>query len=104
MAVFCWIISKLTNLLCPIGIIIALCLFLDAGEFSMWIAPICAAVLGLIFGFVSWQYDVAPRMFWVKSRFELFDSRVGAALGSAVTFFFSGVSIEFLVVMLVRGL
>lgn len=53
MAVFCWIISKLTNLLCPIVIIIALCLFLDEGEFSMWIAPICAAVVGLIFGFVS---------------------------------------------------
>ena len=46
------------------------------------------ALAGFVLGFTNWALDVPPRFFWTKSRVELFDNRVGNALGYAVIFFF----------------
>ena len=45
------------------------------------------ALAGFILGFTNWALDVPPKFFWTKSRVQLFDKRVGNALGYAVIFF-----------------
>ena len=45
------------------------------------------AVVGFIFGLITWGFDLAPRMLWVKSSFALFQSRIATAFESAIVFF-----------------
>ncbi|MBO7492578.1 MAG: hypothetical protein J6T87_00360 [Bacteroidales bacterium] len=45
------------------------------------------ALAGFILGFTNWALDVPPKFFWTQSRVQLFDNRVGNALGYAVIFF-----------------
>ena len=45
------------------------------------------ALAGFILGFTNWALDVPPKFFRTQSRVELFDNRVGNALGYAVIFF-----------------
>ncbi|MBR3572242.1 MAG: hypothetical protein IKN99_03225 [Bacteroidales bacterium] len=45
------------------------------------------ALAGFILGFTNWALDVPPKFFWTKSRVQLFDNRVGNALGYAVILF-----------------
>ena len=45
------------------------------------------ALAGFVLGFTNWALDVPPKFFWTKSRVQLFDNRVGNALGYAVIFF-----------------
>ena len=64
-------------------------LVLTSGEYGdndLWIGAILA-VVGFLFGYVTWILDLAPRMFWVKSPFALFQSRIFTALESALIFF-----------------
>ena len=35
----------------------------------------------------EWALDVLPKFFWTKLRVQLFNNRVGSALGYAVIFF-----------------
>lgn len=91
-----WIISKITNLLNPIGLI-ATCLLVADGEIDMFIVPLIMGIVGMIYGFLSFEYDIAPRMFWVKSRLGIADMRVGATLGYGMSFFNSTVAIIALV-------
>jgi len=98
MIVIVWIITKLTNLLAPIGLI-ATCFLAAEGEGELFIVPAILAAVGLVYGMFSWRYEVAPRMFWVKSKLELFDNRVGCAIGSALTFFCSTVAIETIILL-----
>lgn len=37
-------------------------------------------ILGIILGCTGWAEDVPPRMFWVKSRIDLLDTKFGYAL------------------------
>ena len=45
------------------------------------------ALAGFVLGFTNWALDVPPKFFWTKSRVQLFDNRMGNALGYAVIFF-----------------
>ena len=45
------------------------------------------ALAGFVLGFTNWALDVPPKFFWTQSRVQLFDNRVGNALGYAVIFF-----------------
>ena len=58
----------------------------EYGDNDLWIGAILA-VVGFLFGYVTWILDLAPRMFWVKSPFALFQSRIVTALESAMIFF-----------------
>lgn len=98
MIVLVWIITTITNLLTPIGLI-STCFLAAEGDGDMFILPAILAAVGLVYGIFSWNYEVAPRMFWVKSKLELFENRVGCAIGSALTFFCSTVAIEVIVSM-----
>ena len=60
---------------------------------------ICA-VIGIILGFTGWAEDVAPRMFWVKSRLELMDSKVGYALTLGIQMFFLPAAIVITIALL----
>ena len=41
------------------------------------------AVVGLVLGLSAYKYDIAPRMFWVKSINQIFSFSVTAVLGYA---------------------
>lgn len=90
-----WLISIITNILNPIGLVATGLLF-GSGEvdLSFFIFPLIMGVVGLIYGFATFEFGIAPRMFWVKSRVSLFDMRVGAALGYFLSFFNSVVAIQ----------
>lgn len=45
------------------------------------------AIFGIILGFTGWAEDVAPRMFWVKSKVELLDNKFGYALSLGLMHF-----------------
>lgn len=92
MTALVWIISVITNFLNPIGMI-ATCLLLAEGEVDMFILPLIMGGVGVIYGFATFEYGIAPRMFWVKSKVSLFDMRVGAALGYGLQFLNSTVAI-----------
>lgn len=95
MIVLVWIISLITNILNPIGLIAA-CFLLAEGDMDMFLLPLIMGGVGLIYGFLTWGYGIAPRMFWVKSSLSLFDLRVGAALGYGLQFLTSTVAIMML--------
>lgn len=81
-----WLVSLIVNIVNPIGML-ACCFMVADGLFEALIVPACIAPLGFIFGIFCWKENVAPRMFWVKSRTELFDSRVKSAFGYMFSFF-----------------
>lgn len=67
-------------------------------ETWLWVLCGISAVVGLIFGFATWHYDVPPRWFWVKSEMEMLDNRVFVALKYAVTFFLIPLCINMIMV------
>lgn len=98
MVALLWIISVLTNILNPIGLISA-CFMLSEGDTEIFSFPIVMGVIGIVFGFLAWGYTVAPRMFWVSSRLGLFENRIGCALGYGLSFFNSTVAVMVLMDM-----
>ena len=48
---------------------------------------IILAIIGFIWGLLTWSFDLAPRVFWVKSPFFLFQTRIFTAIESALVFF-----------------
>lgn len=79
-----WFFQKISPILTILG---ALVLFGDGFEGYEFIVGTVLAVLGLIVGWSTWGQEVPPRWFWVKSKLELFDNRIGSAFGYAVQFF-----------------
>jgi len=79
-----WIFQKISPILTILG---ALVLFGDGFIGYEFVVGAVLAVLGLIVGWFAWSQDVPPRWFWVKSKLELFDNRIGSAFGYAVQFF-----------------
>ena len=58
----------------------------EYGENDLWIGGILA-VIGFFFGLFTWGLGVVPKLLWIKSPFELFQSRVWTAIDSALVFF-----------------
>lgn len=92
MVAIVWLISVITNILNPIGMISACFLMAEEG-FDLFIVPAIIGIIGIVYGFATFNFNVSPRMFWIKSSVALFDMRVGAALGYGLTFFNSTVAI-----------
>ena len=81
---FLWVFQKISPILTVLG---ALVLFGGGFEWYEFIVGVILAVLGLIVGWSTWGQEVPPRWFWVKSKLELFDNRVGNAISYALQFF-----------------
>ena len=81
---FLWVFQKISPILTVLG---ALVLFGGGFEWYEFIVGVILAVLGLIVGWSTWGREVPPRWFWVKSKLELFDNRVGNAFSYALQFF-----------------
>ena len=79
-----WIFQKISPIITVLG---ALVLFGDGFEGYEFIVGAVLAVLGLIVGWSALGQEVPPRWFWVKSKLELFDNRVGNAFSYALQFF-----------------
>lgn len=90
MAFLALVVGFLTNIMSPLGMLMLLGYLMEGmlDSYQFVIAGIAAAI-GLVFGFVSWDETVEPRLFWVRSDVELLDSRIGASLTYAIKFFFS---------------
>lgn len=95
MVALVWIISVLTNILNPIGLF-AFFMYLSEGDTDLFILPLIMGGIGLVYGFATFGFNVAPRMFWVKSKVGIFDMRVGAAFGYGLAFFNSVLAIMLL--------
>lgn len=103
MKVFLWIWKIIGPLAMVIGIVYFAGVLLNSDwtdEVPMDMPTTCilggiCAVIGIIIGFTGWAEDVAPRMFWVKSRVDLFDSKIGYALTLGIQFFFLPAAIVF---------
>lgn len=93
MVAIVWLISTITNILNPIGLILFCIWLVPELGFSAAILPLIVGVVGLVFGFVTFSYEVAPRMFWVKGKVGIFDMRMGAAFGYFISFFNSTVAL-----------
>lgn len=92
MVVFLWIWKILGPIISFLGAIYFLS-YVDASvvhpiglSTTCIIGGVCA-VIGIILGFTGWAEDVPPRLFWVRSRMELLDSKIGYALTFGVQFF-----------------
>ena len=71
----------------------------------MELTPACiwggvCALGGIILGCTGWAEEVAPRMFWVRSRVELFDSKFGYALTMGIQMFFLPSAIVFAIMLI----
>lgn len=96
MRVFLWIWKLIGPLVLVVGIIYFVFVLFNldfVDEVPLDTAPTCiiggiCAFVGLILGFTGWAEDVAPRMFWVKSRVDLLDNRIGYSLTMAIQMFF----------------
>lgn len=64
----------------------------DMGSFPFIVGGVFA-IGGIVLGFTGWAEDVAPRMFWIKSRVELLDNQIGYALTLGFQFFCLGMAI-----------
>ena len=94
------IITKITNILNPIGMIIALLLF-GAGDLD-FVIPLVCGIIGCVYGFLTWGYTVPPRvLFWTESPLGLTNMRLGSTITSGITFFNSAVAIMALLEMFV---
>lgn len=95
------VLVYIINILSPIITIFG-CLILLFGfriiETWMWVVCGISAVVGLIFGFAIWHYNVPPRWFWAKSKMELLDNRVIVALRYAFIFFLIPLCIQMVIV------
>ena len=94
-----WVFQKISPILTIFG---ALVLFGGGFEGYEFIVGGVLAVLGLIVGWSAWGQEVPPRWFWVKSKLELFDNRIGSAFGYAVQFFMIPFGITFIVEIINR--
>ena len=91
MTVLLWLIQKIAPITNLVGLLVLLSeiAYGDIGIGThVYVLAGGLALAGFILGFTNWALDVPPRFFWTKSRVELFDNRVGNALGYAVIFFF----------------
>ena len=83
MTVLLWLIQKIA----PITNLVGLLVLLSELSFNdiaigthVYLLAGGLALAGFILGFTNWALDVPPKLFWTKSRVQLFDNRVGNAL------------------------
>ena len=84
MMVFLWLFRLVSPIISVLGMLV-----LCSGEFGEYdlIIGAALAVVGFIIGLTTWAATVPPRWFWVKSRLDLFESRIYNAFGYALQFF-----------------
>jgi len=101
-----WIVTKICNLLNPLGLLAFLLMALMCIEGGFWlplIVPAIFGIIGLIFGIFCWDETLAPRMFWVKSRTDIFEKKVGAAIGYMLGCFNSACFLEGVIFVLIMN-
>lgn len=81
-----WFVTLIVNIANPFGMLAFLLMFTES-HYDALLIPACIAPLGFVFGIFCWSENIAPRMFWVKSRTDLFGSRVKSAFGYMLGFF-----------------
>ena len=90
MTALLWLIQKIAPITNIVGLLVLLSELaygdIGIGTHVYFLAG-GLALAGFILGFTNWALDVPPKFFWTKSRVQLFDNRVGNALGYAVIFF-----------------
>jgi len=90
MTALLWLIQKIAPITNLVGLLVLLSELayndIGIGTHVYFLAG-GLALAGFILGFTNWALDVPPKFFWTKSRVQLFDNRVGNALGYAVIFF-----------------
>lgn len=94
------VLIYLFNIISPIITIVGTVILLFGGGLLdplMWVLCGVSAIIGLIFGGISWGYGVPPRWFWAKSKLDLFDNLVVSSLKCAYTFFLIPLCIMLLV-------
>ena len=92
------IITIVTNILNPIGMIAALFLF-GEGELN-FVLPLIFGIIGCVYGFLTWGYTVPPRvLFWTESPLGLTNMRLGSTISSGITFFNSTVAVMLFIEM-----
>ena len=81
MMVFLWLFRLVSPIISVLGMLV-----LCSGEFGDYDLIIggALAVVGFIIGLTTWAETVPPRWFWVKSRLDLFESRIYNAFGYAL--------------------
>lgn len=94
--VLVWLISVICSIVNPFGILILIA-FLCEEKYDLLLVPAIAGGVGFLFGFIFWDEMVAPRMFWVKSRTEVFDNRVNIASKYMFSFFNCACAVVWLV-------
>ncbi len=90
MTALLWLIQKIAPITNLVGLLVLLSelAYNDIGVGThVYVLAGGLALAGFILGFTNWALDVPPKFFWTKSRVQLFDNRVGNALGYAVIFF-----------------
>ena len=90
MTALLWLIQKIASITNLVGLLVLLSEigFGDIGIGThVYVLAGGLALAGFILGFTNWALDVPPKLFWTKSRVQLFDNRVGNALGHAIIFF-----------------
>ena len=90
MTALLWLIQKIASITNLVGLLVLLSEigFGDIGIGThVYVLAGGLALAGFILGFTNWALDVPPKLFWTKSRVQLFDNRVGNALGYAIIFF-----------------
>ena len=90
MTALLWLLQKIAPITNLIGLLVLLSeiAYGDIGiETHVYVIAGGLALAGFVLGFTNWALDVPPKFFWTKSRVQLFDNRVGNALGYAVIFF-----------------
>lgn len=82
------IISYILNLLAPIinamGLVGAI-IVVQNGDYFIFIWTSLCTILGLVFGWMAHNKDIPPRWFWAKSANQIFEFRIMAVLGYAVS-------------------
>lgn len=77
-------IALLLNLFAPIvhplGVLGACGCIIDENYTALHWAAVLAGV-GLLFGLLTYRWDIPPRWFWAKSSNELFQFKIMAVLG-----------------------
>ncbi len=90
MTVLLWLIQKIAPITNLVGLLVLLSEigYSDIGIGAhVYVLAGGLALAGFVLGFTNWALDVPPKLFWTKSRVQLFDNRVGNAFGYAVIFF-----------------
>ena len=95
------VIAWLINLVAPVIFILGFLVLTLGNELIdtwLWIVCCISAVIGMIWGVVSWNVGVPPRWFWAKSSLFLFNNLVWSAIGTGFLFFLLPLAIWLLVV------